>query len=171
MHRTPQGTLGQRQCTLQTKYLFYACQHVLSLSALFMLVSTFDACQFFSCLSATEIVRFMLVKVCGKLKIEFTQNDLLFQSGLSGLSFGSRQNTKYLVLDLSVLYGYGPHTIRVLWGNRFFCHVGYLWGKIWQNHEFIPSYTRNHDFTGMLYNLAPPDLFPHYRRNRGLRTN
>ena len=29
----------------------------------------------------------MLVKECGKLKIEFTPNDLLFQSGLSGLSF------------------------------------------------------------------------------------
>ena len=85
------------------KYLFYACQHVLSLSAYFMLVSTFDACQFFSCLSATEIVQFMLVRVCGKLKIKFTQNDLLFQSGLSGLSFGSRQNTKCLVLDLPVI--------------------------------------------------------------------
>jgi hypothetical protein len=43
----------------------------------------------------------MLVKECGKLKIEFSQNDLLIQSGLSGLSFGSRQNTKCLVLDLS----------------------------------------------------------------------
>jgi hypothetical protein len=57
-----------------------------------MLVSTFDARQFFSCLSATAIVLFILVRVCGKLKIEFTQNDLLFQSGVSGLSFGSRQN-------------------------------------------------------------------------------
>jgi hypothetical protein len=45
----------------------------------------------------------MLVKECRKLKIEFSQNDLLIQSGLSGLSFGSRQYTKCLVLDLSVL--------------------------------------------------------------------
>jgi hypothetical protein len=69
-----------------------------------MLVSTFDACQFFSFLSATVIVLLMLVRVCRKLKIEFTQNNLLFQSGLSGLNFGSRQTTKCLVLDLSVLF-------------------------------------------------------------------
>ncbi len=96
MRQTPQGTL-RRGRTLQMKYLFYACQHVLCLSALFMLVSTFDACQFFSCSSATVIVLLMLVRVCQKLKIEFTQNNLLFQSGLSSLSFVFRQNTKCLI--------------------------------------------------------------------------
>ncbi len=85
------GDLGRGQCTLQTKYLFYAYQLFLYLSALFMLVSTFYACQFFLCLSATEIVRLMLVRVCGKRKIVFTQNDLLFQSGLSGWSYFFRQ--------------------------------------------------------------------------------
>ncbi len=77
----------------------------LCLSALFMLVSSLNACQhfyayqYFLCLSATKIIQSMLIRVCRKLKIEFTQNNLLFQSDLSGLSFGSRQNTKCLVLD------------------------------------------------------------------------
>ena len=70
----------------------------LCLSARFMLISSFDAWQHVWCL----LVHFMLigdcdcpiytVKMCGKLKIEFTQNDLLFNSDLCGLSFGSRQN-------------------------------------------------------------------------------
>ena len=84
---TPGCERGTESECKDPSYLFYACQHILSLSAYFMLVSTFDACQFFSCLSATVIARLMLVKVCRKLKIELTQNDLLFQSGLSGWSF------------------------------------------------------------------------------------
>ena len=72
-------------------YLPFLC-----LSARFMLISSIYACQHVLCLSvrclwAIEIVRLMLVRVCGKLKIEFTQNDLLFQSGLSGWSFFFRQ--------------------------------------------------------------------------------
>jgi hypothetical protein len=43
-------------------------------------------------------------EVCGKLKIKFTQNDLLFQSGLSGWSFFPHQICICLVLDLSVLF-------------------------------------------------------------------
>ena len=53
-----------------------------------MLVSTFYAYLFFLCTSATEIVRLMLVRVCGKLKIEFTQNDLLFWVRSVRLNFG-----------------------------------------------------------------------------------
>ncbi len=72
-------------------YLFYACQHVLCLSALLTLVSSFDACQFFSCLSAIAIVLFMPSE-CAENWKSITQNDLLFNSDLCGLSFGSRQN-------------------------------------------------------------------------------
>ena len=47
------------QNDLLFNYLFYAFQHVLCLSALLTLVSSFDACQFFSCLSAIAIFLFM----------------------------------------------------------------------------------------------------------------
>jgi hypothetical protein len=65
----PQRTLGRRQhTTLQTKYLFYAYQLFLCLSALFTLASMFYAYHFFLCLSSTMIVRLMLVRLCRKLK-------------------------------------------------------------------------------------------------------
>jgi hypothetical protein len=67
----------------------------------FMLISL-QWCAFYAyqpeimrvlCLSATAIVLFMLTKVCRKLKIVFTQNELLFQSGLSGWSFFPAKST------------------------------------------------------------------------------
>jgi hypothetical protein len=71
-----------------------------------MLVSTFYACQFFLCLSATEIVLLMLVRVCGKLKIKFTQNSKRppFSERSVRLEFFFSPNC-ILVLDyLSVLH-------------------------------------------------------------------
>ena len=38
------------------------------------------------------ILRFMPIRVWKKLLIEFTQNRVFFRSGMSGLSFRSRQN-------------------------------------------------------------------------------
>ena len=46
---------------------------------------------------------FMLIREWKKLQFEFTQNRVFFRSGLSGLSFRSRQNTQCHLLGLSVL--------------------------------------------------------------------
>jgi hypothetical protein len=46
----------------------------------------------------------MLIRVCGKLKIKFTWNASFFRDGLSGWSFGSRQNSQCHGLDKSVLF-------------------------------------------------------------------
>jgi hypothetical protein len=93
---------------------FYACiyayQDFLSLSApelLFMHIrpfyayqrpSSFYAYQAFLYLSALEMLRFMLIRV-KKNEIDLSRNDLLFGDGLSGWSFGSRQNNKWSLLD------------------------------------------------------------------------
>jgi hypothetical protein len=55
------------------------------------------------CKSALVMLQFMLISV-DKNEIDFSRNDLFFRYGLSGWSFGSCQNTKCLVLDLSVLF-------------------------------------------------------------------
>jgi len=49
------------------------------------------------------ISRFMPISVWKKLNIAFTQNRVFFRSGLSGLSFRSRQNTQCDLLGLPVL--------------------------------------------------------------------
>ncbi len=45
------------------------------------------------------MLRLMLIRVCGKLKIKFTRNASFFRDGLSSWSFGSRQNSQCHGLD------------------------------------------------------------------------
>jgi hypothetical protein len=85
-----------------------AYQHTktcLCLSALFMLTiadTPLYACQAFLCLSVDKLLQIMSI-IVEKNKIDLSQNDPFFESGLYGLMFCSCQKVKCHLLDLSVL--------------------------------------------------------------------
>jgi len=62
------------------------------------------------------ISRCMPIRVWKKLYIAFTQNRVFFRSGLSGLSFCSRQNTQCDLLGLPVLFVHPTVVVRIRGG-------------------------------------------------------